>query len=214
MKRLKIILLVVLPLLIILISFRQVWDKTDRKRDEIEYIVIHYTANLDEGADAYANARYLQREERAGTHYCIDDKEIVQCTPEDKIAYAVGDKHWLGFIPKPWLKNKVKNKNSLNYEMCLGGSRNDSLIIETTAKAVAWQMVNKGFYNSNYELDLGRIVRHHDVTGKHCPKFFYKDEWNQWKEDRQFWLFKKKVEDYAIDHMIRLNKFKYTNTQI
>lgn len=215
------------------VSFKEIWDKYTRKRKnqtKIEYIVIHYTANLRPGATAEMNAIYLQKSKYAGTHYCIDDEEIVQCVPEDEVAYAVGDKKWFGFIPKPWLKNKVYNENSISYEMCLGGGRSDSLIIDMTARCVAWQMLNKGFIKveavqvwspiekRNVQMfrkvpDLGRIVRHHDVSGKHCPRFFYMDEkWDQRKEDIGFWKFKLLVDKYVHEKikMENISKGKAT----
>jgi N-acetylmuramoyl-L-alanine amidase CwlA len=141
------------------------------------------------------NTVYLRNKKGAGTHYCIDDQEIIQCTDESNVAYAVGDKKWWGFIPKPWLTNKIRNNNSLSFEMCLGGGRNDSLIIETTAQQIGWQLVNKG-------LDISRVVRHYDVSGKHCPRFYYMDkEWDQAKEDRAFYLFKLKVKKYQEVHL-------------
>ena len=212
------------------ISFKQILDRTVKKRSmKIEYLVIHYTANASAAANAEMNARYLRNKEQAGTHYCIDDQEIIQCTDENNVAYAVGDRKWLGFIPKPWLKNKIKNNNSLSFEMCLGGGRNDSMIVEKTAQIIGWQLINKGFLRTdstwiwddslNKQVlftkkvpDLGRVVRHHDVSGKHCPKFYYKDPvWNQAKEDRAFYIFKQKCLKYANIHLEAKNK---TKTQI
>lgn len=203
------ILLVILATLLCGMSFRKILDKDTRiRKKKIEYLVVHYTANAHEGADAEANAKYLQHKEAAGAHYVIDDVEIIQTVPENQVAYAVGGRKWLGFIPKPWLDNKIKNENSLSFEMCLGGGRNDSLIVDKTAQAIAWQMLNKGFFrydtvtvagNKQYMKvpDLGRIVRHHDVTGKPCPRFYYMDDqWNQQKEDRAFWKFKNIVSKY------------------
>jgi len=185
------------------VSFYKIMDKTVKKRrDRIEFLVVHYTANNNPGADARMNAIYLRNKEGAGTHYCIDDEEIVQCTDEKNVAYAVGDKKWWGFVPKPWLMNKIRNNNSLSFEMCLGGGRNDSLIVETTAQQLGWQLVNKG-------LDISRVVRHYDVSGKHCPKFFYAEKgWNQAKEDREFYLFKLKVLKYQKIHLEEKNRRK------
>lgn len=178
------------------VSFVKILDKTVKRRTmPIEYLVVHYTANFKPGASAKMNAKYLQKTNHAGTHYCIDDVDIIQCTEEYNVAYAVGDRRWAGFIPKFWLNNKVKNNNSLSFEMCLGGGRNDSLIFEITAQSLGWQLVNKG-------LGLDHIVRHHDVTGKHCPRFCYTDEkWDQKREDAQWAKFLKLVDKY---HKIQL----------
>lgn len=199
---------IILPL-IFAISFKQVLDKTEKKRNrKIEFLVVHWTANTNPGATAEMNAYYLRNKRQAGTHYCIDDEEIIQCTKEENVAYAVGDRKWLGFIPKPWLKNKIYNNNSLNFEMCLGGGRNDSLIFEQTAQILGWQMVNKG-------LDISRVVRHHDVTGKHCPRFNYQDDsWDQKKEDVAFFKFKLKVLEYAKYHLEKKKQGKNIQAKV
>jgi len=190
--------LIIIPLLLS-VSFVKILDDTVKKRNrKIEYLVVHYTANLHKNADAVANARYLQRKSHAGTHYCIDDVQTIQCTEERNVAYAVGDRKWAGFIPKFWLKGKITNNNSLNFEMCLGPSRNDSLIIDRTAQYIGWQLVNKG-------LDISHVVRHHDVSGKQCPKFNYQDEWVQADEDRAWKDFLIIVDKYWKYHLNRKN---------
>ena len=213
-NRLSYILGLVLFIFIGGVSFKQILDRHTRDRKhKVEYIVVHYTANPNPGADAIMNARYLQRKREAGAHYIIDDKPdinegVIVAVPEDRVAFAVGDKKWFGFVPNPWHKGKIFNENSISFEMCLGGGRNDSLIIERTAMYVAWQLINKSLYSSQYKIvdgktyvrkipDLGRVVRHHDVSGKHCPRFYYKDSaWDKAKEDRAFYIFKMKVEKY------------------
>lgn len=203
--RLVITLLLLLTPFVLAVSFVQILDRTKKKRTRpVEYLVVHYTANFNTGADARANAYYLQKTRRAGTHYCIDDEEIVQCTKEDYIAYAVGDRTWRGFKPKFWLNGKIKNGNSLSFEMCLGGDRDDAKIVETTAQMIGWQLVNKG-------LDISRVVRHHDVSGKHCPKFLYTSEWNQIREDSAFNAFKDRCKYWQNFH---LQKKQKSNDQI
>ena len=193
-------------------SFVQILDRTKIHRSRpIEYIIVHYTANQSPKADATMNALYLQKARRAGTHYCIDDEDdgsgIIQCTEEFNVAWAIGDRTWPGFRPKPWLLNqdgsrKVLNNNSISYEMCLGGNRNDSIIIDRTAQQIGWQLVNKG-------LDISRVLRHHDVTGKYCPRFFYSDpQWNEVKEDSMFAVFRDKVAYYQNYHLMRKNALK------
>lgn len=197
-------------------NFVKILDKTKIKRNRpIEYIIVHYTANPYPTGSARQNAYYLKQKRNAGTHYCIDDEEIIQCTEEHNVAYAIGDRFWRGFNPKFWLMDsrgnrKVLNNNSLNYEMCLGPTRNDSLIIEVTAQQIGWQLVNKG-------LDISRVLRHHDVTGKRCPYFNYKlnskgqidiNQWNQRDEDIKWKEFLEKVKFYQDIHLKRKNSKK------
>lgn len=189
------------------ISFRKILDKTQKRRTmKIEYLIVHWTANTDPGASASANAYYLRNKKNAGTHYCIDDEEIYQCTEDHNVAYAVGGPLWRGFRPKFWLAGKILNNNSLSFEMCLGGGRNDSIIINQTSQLMGKKLVE-------YGLDPSRIVRHHDANGKPCPRFMYTttDSWDQIKEDSAFMEFKKKVESYYQIHIFRKKIWKETN---
>lgn len=191
-------------------SFKKILDRTVKHRTmPIEYLIVHWTANITPGADAAANAIYLQRKEAAGTHYCIDDEETFRCTEDRNVAYGVGGKPWKGFIPKPWIAGKVFNNNTLNFEMCFGYTRNDSVIIDKTANLVAKKLVE-------YGLDTTRVLRHYDVIGKPCPKFAYRDmeEWNIQKEDSLFRVFLRKVSSYYTIHTFRKEIWKKTGQWI
>jgi N-acetylmuramoyl-L-alanine amidase CwlA len=192
------------------ISFKQILDRTQRHRTKkIEYLVVHWTANTHPGADASANAYYLRNKKNAGTHYCIDDEDIYQCTLDKNVAYAVGGPMWRGFSPKFWLAGKILNNNSLSFEMCLGGGRNDSIIIDWTASLMGKKLVE-------YGLDVSRIVRHHDANGKPCPRFMYAttDKWDQVREDSAFLEFRKKVDHYYQINLFRKKIWKETREWI
>lgn len=198
--------MIILVPLLAAISFKKILDKTQRKRSiKIEYLVVHWTANTQEGADASANAYYLRNKAAAGTHYCIDDEDILQCTEDYNVAYAVGGPLWRGFRPKFWLNGKILNNNSLNFEMCLGGNRNDSIIIDWTANLISSKLVC-------YGLDPSRVVRHHDVNGKPCPRFLYAttSEWNQALEDAEFSKFKAVVQKYYEIQLFRKQIWRET----
>lgn len=207
-NKLKIGIMLLIPFLLT-ISFVKIMDRTVKKRSmPVQYLVVHWTANTASGADARANAYYLRNKKAAGTHYCIDDEEIVLCTDEDNVAYAVGGPLWRGFRPKFWLHGKILNNNSISFEMCLGGGRNDSIIIDQTAQLVGKRLVT-------YGLDMSRVVRHYDVNGKPCPRFCYNDpEWNLIREDSSFSEFKKIVEKYYNFHLYRKKIWKETNEWI
>jgi N-acetylmuramoyl-L-alanine amidase len=135
---------------------------------EIKGIVIHYTANP--GADAMANRNYFENlkdthETSASSHFIVGlDGVIVQCIPLDEIAYA---------------SNK-RNEDTISIECCHSDESGkftketyDSLI-----KLTAWLC---GQYNLKEE----DIIRHYDVTGKDCPRYYVKHEdlWEQLKTD-------------------------------
>lgn len=207
-NKIKIGIILLIPFLLS-ISFVKIMDRTVKKRSmPVQYLVVHWTANTASGADARANAYYLRNKKSAGTHYCIDDAEIVLCTDEDNVAYAVGGPLWRGFRPKFWMNGKILNNNSISFEMCLGGGRNDSIIIDQTAQIIGKRLVT-------YGLDMSRVVRHYDVNGKPCPRFCYTDpEWNLAREDSSFAAFKSIVRNYYEIQLFRKKIWKETNEWI
>lgn len=199
-------LMIVIPVTLA-VSFKKILDKTVKPRSmKIEYLIVHWTANTHPGAGASANAYYLRNKKAAGTHYCIDDEDIYKCTEDENVAYAVGGPLWRGFKPKFWLSGKILNNNSISFEMCLGGGRSDSTIIEWTADLMAKKLVE-------YGLDPSRVVRHHDVNGKPCPRFEYArtEQWDQVLEDKAFQNFKMLVQHYYDIHIFRKKIWKETN---
>ena len=81
-----------------------------KRTSPIEYIVIHYTANL--GDTAKNNADYFAREiVKASAHYFVDEIETWNSVPEDSIAYHVGAKQY--FHPA------CRNANSIGIEICM-----------------------------------------------------------------------------------------------
>lgn len=188
-------------------------DRHHRDGERKEYIGIHFTACPCKYGDATSVAGFLMRKRNAGAHYVVDDSLIIQTALEDWAVPAVGGRNWKGFEPKNRLDERVTNANSINYEMCLGWERDNERIVDVTAAAAAYQMVNKG-------LDIGSVVRHHDVRGKYCPFFgsvllteeqwlvYYKNPvgsgfWNQAYEDRMFYRFKLLVQYYHKQQVIR-----------
>jgi N-acetylmuramoyl-L-alanine amidase CwlA len=41
-----------------------------------------------------------------------------------------------------------------------------------------------------YDLEIDDVIRHYDVTGKDCPKYFveHEDAWTQFKEDVETYI--------------------------
>lgn len=141
-----------------------------RYLDSIRYLVIHYTAN--DGDTARANAEYYNRAVvKASAHYFVDDNEIWQSVPDSKVAWSVGGKKWAD-CPQTGggtLYGVVTNTNSLSVELC--DTRKDGVYgasEETLANAAALCRELMELH----QIPLERVVRHFDVTGKHCPAYF------------------------------------------
>ena len=126
-----------------------------KRTSPIEYIVIHYTSNW--GDTAKNNADYFAREiVKASAHYFVDESEVWQSVPDDRIAYHVGAKQY--FHPAS------RNANSIGIEICMqdkqGRLRQAS--IDRAAQLVRDLM-------AKYDVPADRVIRHYDVTHKNCP---------------------------------------------
>lgn len=135
---------------------------------EVTGVVIHYTANP--GSSAKANRNYFENLQythttSASSHFVIGlEGEIVQCIPCSEMSYAT----------------KQRNKDTISIECCIEddtGKFNE----DTYASAIeltAWLVVR-------YHLTSEDVIRHYDVTGKNCPKYFveHEDAWEQFRRD-------------------------------
>lgn len=131
-------------------------------------IVIHYTANP--GTTAEQNRSYFQGlkdsgETYASSHFIIGiDGEIVQCIPCNEIAYASNE----------------RNSDTVAIECCIpdeSGKFSDATY-QSLVHLTTWLM-------GRYDLTTEDVIRHYDVTGKACPKYYveYESEWIQFKDD-------------------------------
>ena len=123
-------------------------------------IVVHYTANP--GTDAMANRNYFesrkdkpdQTKYKVSSHFIIGlDGTIIQCIPLDEISYASND----------------RNKDTVSIE-CSHPNKSGKFSAATQTALIqlcAWLC-------GNYGMDTSDIIRHYDVTGKMCPKYYVK----------------------------------------
>lgn len=135
--------------------------------EQVKGIVVHYTANP--GTTAQQNRDYfeglsLSGETYASSHFVIGiEGELIQCIPCNEIAYASND----------------RNEDTVAIECCIAdesGKFSDATL-ETLTHLTAWLL-------GRYGLSVDDVIRHYDVTGKSCPKYFveYPLEWQKFKE--------------------------------
>lgn len=144
------------------------YSRSGKEMTRIKGIVIHYTANP--GSTAVQNRNYFENLRKkkttyASSHYVIGLKgEIVQCVPLNEIAYA---------------SNK-RNKDTISIECCHPGKEGKftTQTYDSLVKLVSWLC-------GKYNLKQDDIIRHYDVTGKMCPKYYVKnkDLWKKFKKD-------------------------------
>lgn len=144
------------------------YSRPGTKTDRIKGIVIHYTANP--GSTAMQNRDYFEGLKdshitKASSHFIVGlDGEIVQCIPTWEEAYASNE----------------RNADTVSIETC--HPKEDGRYTEATYKSMvqltAWLC-------RKFDLTEKDVIRHYDVTGKICPKYFVEDEsaWEKFRED-------------------------------
>lgn len=145
----------------------------------INGIVIHYTANP--GTTAQQNRNYFEslaetKETKASSHFIVGlSGEILLCVPMEEIAYASNE----------------RNADTISIECCIdneAGKFNESTY-DALVELTAW-LIGK------YDLYIDDVIRHYDVTGKNCPKYFVEHEsaWDDFKLDVT-----KYIETYGVN---------------
>lgn len=144
--------------------------------DEVNGIVVHYTANP--GTTAQQNRNYFEglkdsHDTSASSHFIIGmEGELVQCIPCNEVAYASND----------------RNHDTISIECCIPdetGMFTDETY-DTLVHLISWLC-------GRYGLSTQQVIRHYDITGKMCPKYYVENEdaWEQLKRD---------VEQYIEDN--------------
>ena len=140
---------------------------------KVKGVVVHYTANP--GTDAEDNRNYFnnlpkinagkQKATYASSHFVIGmEGKILQCVPLDEISYC----------------SNQRNGDTIAIECCHPdetGKFNDATY-RSMVQLTAWLCLKFG-------LDENDVIRHYDVTGKICPKYFvdHEDAWEQFHKD-------------------------------
>lgn len=138
------------------------YKRTGRKLTDIKYIVIHYTANINDTPKN--NCTYFAREKvECSAHYFVRDRDIMQSVPLTHAAFAVGDK---SNINKASMHGLITNANSVSIECC--GSIETTDASAQTRRTAAELAATLCIY---LKLKPDRVFRHYDVSGKICPKW-------------------------------------------
>ena len=136
--------------------------------ESVQYIAVHYTANP--GATAIANRNYFENlanthDTKVSSHFVVGlEGEVVQCIPTSEMSYATNS----------------RNVDTLSIECCHPdetGKFNDATY-DSVVKLTAWLC-------KRFDLTSENVIRHYDVTGKDCPKYYVEnpDAWLQMKAD-------------------------------
>lgn len=146
------------------------YSRPQKSLKNVRNIVIHYTANA--GSDAQANRDYFEnlkdtKETYASSHFIVGlDGTIIQCIPLDEIAYASND----------------RNADTIAIECC--HPNNDGKYTKATYQSLLRLCA---YLCKCYRLSASDLIRHYDVTGKLCPKYYveHPKKWERLKQDVQ-----------------------------
>ena len=160
------------------------YSQITRKASSIKYVVIHYTGN--NGDTARNNLNYFHENVvSASAHFFVDEKECCCSVPWDNIAWHCG--------AKKYTHDECRNANSIGIEICSRKGSNGEYYFHNNAVKLAAQLTAQQM--KNYNIPLGNVVRHYDVTGKICPApFMAADEWKAFK-DLVWFYYQQKVGD-------------------
>ena len=146
------------------------YSRPGTKRTRVDNIVVHYVANP--GTSARQNWSYFNNLAQqtgpdgvsASSHYIIGiDGEILQGIPLDEVAYA----------------NYPRNDDTVSIECCHPDATGEfsQATMDSLVKLTAWLC-------KELRLDEKDVIRHYDVIGKNCPKYYVDNE-DEWKAFRK-----------------------------
>lgn len=145
------------------------YSRPQTKIGVIKNIVVHYVGNA--GSTAENNAKYFNNLKNgsgtyASSHYIIgNDGVVIRCVPENEVAYHASS----------------ANSYSIGIEVC--HPDNTGEYTDLAYKSLIELLVD---LCTRYKLEPTQaIIRHYDVTGKICPKYYVENvgEWKKLKQD-------------------------------
>jgi len=130
--------------------------------EQVNGVVIHYVGNP--GTTAAQNHSYFASLARTGetyasSHFLVGlEGEVLLNVPLDEIAYC----------------SNTRNSDTISIECCHPDATGafTAATYQSLVELTRWLM-------ETYGLETGQILRHYDITGKECPRYFvqHPEEW-------------------------------------
>lgn len=141
--------------------------------NSIQHIAIHYVGNA--GTTASQNRSYFEnlkdtQERQASSHFVVGlEGEIIQCIPLNEMSYCTNE----------------RNVDTISIEVCHPdeSGRFTEATYQSVVRLTAWLC-------EKFSLPVDNVIRHYDVTGKICPKYYveHPDAWDTLKADIQNYI--------------------------
>ena len=146
------------------------WSRPERPLEEVRAIVMHWVENPGTSAQHTWNWFDLRKDGQHGygsTHFIIDAHNTIWALPLDEMGYHVGPKN----KATPWAKEHLAPYAN---SFCIGVELCHPTAAGFFEESTLWQAANLcAELCAKYHLDpMMQIVRHYDVTGKNCPKYW------------------------------------------
>lgn len=139
-------------------------SRTGLKLDGINDIVVHYVGNP--GTTAQQNRNFYNHDDSdVSSHFVIGmEGEIIMCLPLYERSSA----------------SNHRNNDTISIEVSHpdeSGKFTDASL-NSLKKLIKWLM-------SEFDLSADHVIRHYDVTGKECPRYFvtHEDAWIEFKNE-------------------------------
>ena len=139
--------------------------------EKVNGIVVHYVANPC--STALENRNYFEglkdqtgsKTTSVSSHFVIGlEGEVVQCVPLNEVAYASNN----------------RNSDTISIECCHPDEAGEFTqeTYDALVRLTAWLM-------DYYGLDTSQVIRHYDVTGKECPRYYvqHPEAWEAFLSD-------------------------------
>lgn len=114
------------------------------------YITIHQTGNVNEGANALNHVRYINNGSTSTWHYTVDSERIVQHFNDTVQCWHSGDGKGKG------------NTQSIGVELCVNIDGDYLKTIDNAVKLVQHLM-------KVHNISISNVVQHNKWSGKNCP---------------------------------------------
>ena len=147
------------------------YSRPGEKLTAVNGVVVHYTGNP--GTTAEQNRSYFAGLAQSGETYASSnfviglEGEILECVPLDEVAYA----------------SSQRNYDTLSIEVCHPDDTGEftQASYDALVKLVQWLV-------DTYGLEQDQILRHYDVTGKECPRYYvqHHEAWEAFLDDLTF----------------------------
>ena len=145
------------------------WSRPGTELERIKGVVIHYVGNP--GTTAEANRSYFEslsagtEDIYASAHFIVGlDGEVIQCIPLTEWAYA----------------SNARNEDTVSIEVCHPDDTGEfsNVTYDRVVELTAWLC-------DTFDLKTTDVIRHYDVSGKDCPKYYveHEDAWQQFLTD-------------------------------